>query len=175
MPSLATTRRQQRQIRLREFGYADYSAYLRSGAWRERKADYWASDQPQDCICGKTDGLQLHHLTYERVGDEPPTDLTPLCPNCHAMIHTLERRGEIGLDFTGFVSEKRAERYRLESEGKRLPAFDPMMREDKVAAEMKSRRNRLGGAVMKAFRRGDDMVAVFDQVDALITSIERKT
>ena len=73
---------------------------------------YRESDRPQNCICGETERLQLHHLTYERVGAERLDDLTPLCANCHAMIHELERRGEIGLDFTGFVDAKRAERNR---------------------------------------------------------------
>lgn len=48
----------------------------------------------------------------ERVGREELADLTPLCSHCHAMVHVLERRGLIGLDFSGFVDKVRADRYR---------------------------------------------------------------
>lgn len=75
------------------------------------KARYRASALPQDCICGETERVQMHHVTYERVGEEALPDLTPLCPTCHAMIHALESRGEIGLDFSGLVNEQRAKRH----------------------------------------------------------------
>ena len=58
-------------------------------------------------------------MTYERVGDEELTDLTPLCRKCHAMVHELERRGEIALDFQGIVSMRRAARYKIEGEPRR--------------------------------------------------------
>lgn len=65
-------------------------------------------------MCGETEGLHLHHLTYERLGAERLDDLTPLCPNCHAMVHVLVKRGEMGLDFAGFVDEQRQQRYAKE-------------------------------------------------------------
>ena len=34
--------------------------------------------------------LEVHHLTYERVGHEHPDDLIVLCPACHAAAHGLE-------------------------------------------------------------------------------------
>lgn len=112
-------RRWQRHLRLQKFGYRDYCTYLRSAHWHSVKARYRVSDQPQDCICGEAEAIQLHHMTYERVGEELLTDLTPLCPTCHAMIHTLEARGEIGLDFSGFCNEERAARHRAEVEAER--------------------------------------------------------
>lgn len=110
---------QRRQARLRELGFTSYRDYLASPRWRATKARYYGSSQPQECICGETEGLQLHHLTYERVGAEELTDLTPLCATCHAMIHVLEARGDLGLDFAGFVSEQRAARYAEDTEARR--------------------------------------------------------
>jgi hypothetical protein len=107
-------RREQRYMRLVKLGYRSYPEYLRSRHWQRKRLEYAGSDRPQDCICGETEGLQLHHTTYERVGDEALTDLTPLCPACHAMIHTLEARGDIGLDFTGFVNKQRGDRHKAE-------------------------------------------------------------
>lgn len=100
-----------RSVALRQLGYRDYDEYLRSPEWAEVKRRYRASDLPQDCFCGETEGLHLHHLTYERVGREQLDDLTPLCPRCHSMVHVLERRGDIALDLKGLVSERRAKRY----------------------------------------------------------------
>lgn len=101
-------RRALRRSKLISLGFDDYSAYLRSPHWLSTRAAYWESDQPKECICGELTGLQLHHMTYERVGAELLSDLTPLCGSCHTMIHVLERRGEMGLDLTGFVNQRRA-------------------------------------------------------------------
>lgn len=109
-------RREVRDIRLREQGYRSYPHYLKSAHWADVRREYQASGLPQDCFCGETEAIQLHHMTYERVGREELSDLTPLCPTCHAMVHTLEARGEIGLDFTGFINEQRAEQRRAEVE-----------------------------------------------------------
>lgn len=62
-------------------------------------------------MCGETERIHLHHKTYERIGEELLTDLVPLCPNCHTLVHVLERRGEMGLDFEGFDSPERAAAY----------------------------------------------------------------
>lgn len=103
-------RRRQRAKRLRELGYQDYDDYLRSPHWRAIKARYRASELPQVCMCGETE-VHLHHKTYERIGAENLTDLTPLCATCHTLIHVLERRGEIGLDLAGFESAQRRVAY----------------------------------------------------------------
>jgi predicted HNH restriction endonuclease len=36
-------------------------------------------------------GLHVHHLTYERLGSEPSSDLMVLCASCHAEVHTCPR------------------------------------------------------------------------------------
>ncbi|WP_418417549.1 HNH endonuclease [Blautia sp.] len=44
-------------------------------------------------MCGRPEskcknGLQMHHITYERLGHENAlTDLVSLCPACHVKIH----------------------------------------------------------------------------------------
>lgn len=66
-------------------------------------------------MCGETEDLHLHHMTYERVGAEDLADLTPLCPTCHHMVHLLEARGEIALDFEGLVDQVKGERHQREN------------------------------------------------------------
>lgn len=106
-PKHVRDRRHRRQAQLARLGYTNYNAYLRSPHWQATKARYRQSDLPQDCICGETE-VQLHHMTYKRIGGENLTDLTPLCHRCHALIHVLEFRGEIGLNFEGFFDSGRA-------------------------------------------------------------------
>ena len=113
-PAHVRRRGELRFVRLRALGYESYSDYLRSAHWLATRARFRASDQPQVCICGADDDLQLHHKTYERIGGEELEDLVLLCERCHALIHELERRGEIDLDFEGFASAERALRYAAE-------------------------------------------------------------
>lgn len=107
--------------RLRRLGYKDYGAYLRSPCWAATKARYRASSRPQACMCGE-DQVQLHHMTYVRIGAERLTDLVALCAPCHTMIHILEKRGEITLDFAGFESAHRAALYAIEHGPRRYEA-----------------------------------------------------
>jgi hypothetical protein len=108
--------------KLNRLGFRTYRDYLRSPHWNSVKARYRASDLPQVCMCGE-EKVQLHHTTYERLGEELLKDLVPLCARCHAMVHVLERRGEIGLGFEGFYSPVRAAEY-AEQQPVKVPAVD---------------------------------------------------
>lgn len=128
---------------------------------------------PQACICGKTDELQLHHLTYERLGDEDLSDLTPLCADCHAMVHVLERRGLIGLDFSGFVNERRAERNREVMRQRRDMALDDMQSErDRKRARSLS--GRLRDVMNTAQKRHVDISSDLRVIEKRMRDIERK-
>jgi len=97
-----------RNALLRKQGYANYGDYLRSAHWRRLRAEYRASDLPQSCICGEWE-TQLHHITYERVGRERLSDLVPLCPSCHNLVHVLEWRGQGNLSVDDLTDAERAE------------------------------------------------------------------
>lgn len=92
------TERRVRDRALSRLGYNSYHAYLNSEWWRSVRERYYSSDRPQKCICGETEGLNLHHLTYARIGEELLEDLRALCSGCHTMLHILERRGDASLD-----------------------------------------------------------------------------
>jgi hypothetical protein len=110
-------------------GFESYRDYLRSHSWFKLRDRYWASpDTPKACMCGETEGLELHHKTYHRVGEEKLSDLLPLCGNCHAMIHVLERRGEVGLDLSGFESTERAAQYAAERAERLNALIEPEQR-----------------------------------------------
>lgn len=63
-------------------------------------------------------------MTYERVGEELLTDLIPLCAKCHQIVHVLERRGEITLDFQGIVDFERAARYAVEQDRRKHQSLE---------------------------------------------------
>ena len=64
-----------------------YLAYLNSPAWRatRNRALHLAGWRCQRCG-GKRD-LQVHHLTYDRLGAEWDQDLEVLCDGCHRRTH----------------------------------------------------------------------------------------
>jgi hypothetical protein len=78
----------------------EYWAYLRSPAWQQRRqaalgrADGRCEHTPpvgsrdgspvHGPRCDATQGLQVHHRTYARVGNEEPEDLAVLCETHHA-------------------------------------------------------------------------------------------
>lgn len=75
------------------FGRFGYPQYLDSRQWRNAKARFRASNERQTCaVCGSA-GVDLHHRTYERLGEERPSDLVALCPTHHHLTHRLERNG----------------------------------------------------------------------------------
>lgn len=76
----------------------EYTEYMQSPEWRQKRAEYFRSELPQGCQgCGQKRQLQLHHKTYERLGNEHLADLVPVCTSCHAIIHERHRLGDLSL------------------------------------------------------------------------------
>jgi hypothetical protein len=87
--------------------YDDYRRYLRSGHWRRLRARIRSQRSDRCEVCGLVRGadlatgrllrgetrprtrvvLEVHHLTYERLGQERDEDLQLLCQSCHAGAH----------------------------------------------------------------------------------------
>jgi hypothetical protein len=68
----------------------NYRQYIHSAGWRALcnaklfEANYKCEK------CGRDDGkLDVHHKTYERLGDERMSDLIVLCRYCHKVSHGL--------------------------------------------------------------------------------------
>ena len=65
-----------------------YAAYLKTPHWRELRQRKVAAEK--ECyICGATSGLEVHHMSYKRVGAERLSDLCLLCGACHEAVHKL--------------------------------------------------------------------------------------
>jgi hypothetical protein len=67
--------------------YAAYAAYLRTPAWQWRRQAALRRADYRCGLCGQRKALEVHHLTYERLGHERPADLSVLCVEHHRQYH----------------------------------------------------------------------------------------
>ena len=68
----------------------EYRAYLQTPHWQKVRARRMQIDKYVCAFCGASDLLQVHHISYERLGhEEVRTDLVTLCADCHHRLHQL--------------------------------------------------------------------------------------
>lgn len=64
----------------------DYHQYINSPAWINRAKAL--KEKIGKCqLCSDTTLLQVHHNSYEHLGNEPDEDLIVLCAICHNFFH----------------------------------------------------------------------------------------
>jgi hypothetical protein len=64
----------------------DYAEYLNSPEWKQRRQESLRRAKYTCARCGRIKPaaqLHVHHLTYERLGNELPSDLQVVCLVCH--------------------------------------------------------------------------------------------
>lgn len=70
-----------------------YKRYLRTQNWQKLRFEVLKRSGGKCERCGyqpwKPNGLQIHHLSYDRVGHESLEDLIAICPRCHMEIHKI--------------------------------------------------------------------------------------
>jgi hypothetical protein len=64
-----------------------YQRYLASPGWQATRQEALMRAGRRCRHCGAPDALEVHHLTYERLGNERPDDLAVLCRDCHQLEH----------------------------------------------------------------------------------------
>lgn len=64
-----------------------YAEYLRSDAWKRRRDAALVRAGFRCQVCNRKGQIDVHHRTYERIGDELPIDLVALCRRCHDLFH----------------------------------------------------------------------------------------
>jgi 5-methylcytosine-specific restriction endonuclease McrA len=78
---------------LRVGGRVAYETYLRSRAWRAFRAEMLTLADGTCAHCGVSEQtsmllvLDVHHLSYDRLGWELPHDVVVLCRPCHEAEH----------------------------------------------------------------------------------------
>lgn len=67
-----------------------YQNYLSSDAWKSIKTKVISRATCKCEGCGESERtLDVHHLTYDRVGMELMTDLVAFCAYCHMKAHSM--------------------------------------------------------------------------------------
>lgn len=67
----------------------DYQEYLESPEWAVKKEEALRRAGHKCEKCSGDKKLQVHHLSYDRLGDELPEDLQSLCVICHRQAHGI--------------------------------------------------------------------------------------
>lgn len=79
----------------------DYKEYLQSEQWQKRRNEALINDGFRCKICKSEENLNVHHLTYERLGEEKDEDLIVLCERCHSKWHKIEKHTSLeNVDFS---------------------------------------------------------------------------
>ena len=67
-----------------------YEEYLKTEAWQEKRKQRLEIDEYKCRFCNSQENLTVHHISYERVGDEDVSfDLITLCWPCHQELHRI--------------------------------------------------------------------------------------
>ena len=64
----------------------DYSGYLQSPAWKQRKTEALVKAGYRCEKCGCFGRLEVNHIRYDNLGNEKPEDLIVLCDRCHDLL-----------------------------------------------------------------------------------------
>lgn len=72
-----------------------YHQYLKSEHWKKVKTTTYTHRLYRCIFCGTRKGLQIHHITYENIGNEKPYDLVYLCNECHKRASFAPHKTEI--------------------------------------------------------------------------------
>ena len=79
--------KKKRKRRRKKSKPVDYREYMQSKAWKSKRLAAIKYHGSKCAVCGSQRSLQVHHLTYERLGHERMTDLEVLCKGCHGLEH----------------------------------------------------------------------------------------
>ena len=64
-----------------------YQTYLLTDHWQAVRERTLRRDRYRCRKCGARTRLEVHHVNYDRIGKENPTDLLTLCYKCHRKEH----------------------------------------------------------------------------------------
>lgn len=64
-----------------------YIEYTKSSRWSRKKKAAKKRAGGKCVLCGSTEKLIVHHISYKNLGNEPPEDLLVVCEKCHNKIH----------------------------------------------------------------------------------------
>lgn len=78
--------------------FAWYDEYLKSPEWRQKRELVFRRAGGVCEGCGIAPATEVHHQTYDHVGEEFLWELVAICNPCHTRFHAPEPDDEIGSD-----------------------------------------------------------------------------
>ena len=99
-----------------------YNAYLQSEHWKKLRNSRikWESGVAECAACHKkTTNVQLHHVSYKRLGNERKEDLIVLCNECHWRVHHNEAFRKLLLEYREVYSGKETMAQHKKSQAKK--------------------------------------------------------
>ncbi len=72
-----------------------YGAYLNSSAWQIKRKQILGRDNYLCQFCKEEKATQVHHLSYDNLGNECEFELLSVCHSCHQIIHNIENNEKI--------------------------------------------------------------------------------
>jgi len=66
----------------------EYNKYLRSGSWKKFRQTILDLRGRECQLCQSKHDIQVHHMSYKRVGNEDIRDVLVVCGECHSFIHS---------------------------------------------------------------------------------------
>ena len=89
---LGRMEREQRQEAENQKWWNWFREYLRSPEWSRRRRLVLERARGICEACGQRQATEVHHLTYDHVGNEPLFDLAAICHACHEALTEDDRR-----------------------------------------------------------------------------------
>jgi hypothetical protein len=86
------------QLKIEQLGFDSYESYLKSDHWKAFRTKYWNRHKNKCYCCGSTKKCDLHHITYEHLGQERQKDVKPLCRSCHDKVHAVIHEYHVPLE-----------------------------------------------------------------------------
>jgi len=77
-----------------EWVWMEYDDYLNTDWWKAIRLERIRLDDMKCHDCGSSMNLNVHHVSYERLGREDMADLVTLCKACHKRRHLAEEAAE---------------------------------------------------------------------------------
>ena len=78
-----------------------YSNYLESDEWKEKRSKVRRRARGWCERCKVRRREDVHHLTYQNVGNEKLTELVGVCRKCHEFLHGLRAEDPAATAFSG--------------------------------------------------------------------------
>ena len=76
--------------------FVDYYSYIKSDKWKKKRLLRIKELGAKCRRCGSDKMVDVHHLTYARLGCEKGKDLTVLCRLCHSFYHSVYKKPTAG-------------------------------------------------------------------------------